>query len=45
MLTAVVMEKHWSFYKMGIDMSAAFDTIQRSTILDLLHDAGCSAQS
>ena len=42
MLTAVVMERHWSFHKMGIDMSAAFDTIQRSTILNLLYDAGCS---
>ena len=42
MLTAVVMERHWSFHKMGIDMSSAFDTIQRSTILNLLHDAGCS---
>ena len=42
MLTAVVMEKQRSFHKMGIDMSAAFDTIQRSTILDLLQDAGCS---
>ena len=42
MLLAVVMERHWSFHKMGIDMSAAFDTIQRSTILNLLHDAGCS---
>ena len=42
MLTAVVMEKRWSFHKMGIDMSAAFDTIQRSTILNLLTDAGCS---
>ena len=27
---------------MGIDMSAAFDTIKRSTILNLLADAGCS---
>jgi hypothetical protein len=42
MMTAVVMEKHWSFHKMGIDMSAAFDTIKRSTILNLLADAGCS---
>jgi hypothetical protein len=42
MLTAVVMEKNWSFNKMGIDMSAAFDTIKRSTIINLLKDAGCS---
>ena len=27
---------------MGIDMSSAFDTIKRSTILRLLEDAGCS---
>jgi len=42
MLLAVVMERNWSFHKMGIDMSAAFDTIQRSTILNVLKDAGCS---
>ena len=28
-LTSVVMSKHWDFYKMGIDMSRAFDTIKR----------------
>ena len=27
---------------MGIDMSAAFDTIKRSTVLSLLSDAGCT---
>ena len=42
MLLSVVMEKRWSLHKMGIDMSSAFDTIKRSTILDLLADAGCS---
>ena len=42
MLTSVIMEKEWCFHKMGIDMSAAFDTIKRSTILNLLSDAGCS---
>ena len=42
MLTAVVMNKHFQFHKMGIDMSSAFDTIKRSTILNLLADAGCS---
>jgi len=41
-MIAVVMEKHWSFHRMGIDMSAAFDTIKRSTVLNLLADAGCS---
>ena len=42
MLIAVVKNKHFRFHKMGIDMSSAFDTIKRSTILSLLTDAGCS---
>ena len=41
-LLSVVKEKHWSVYKMGIDMSSAFDTIKRSVLIELLHDAGCS---
>ena len=42
MLISVVLRKHHEFHKMGIDMSSAFDTIKRSTILRLLEDAGCS---
>ena len=42
MLVSVVCEKKWAFYKVGIDMSAAFDTIKRETVLNLLQDAGCS---
>jgi len=42
MLISVVMRKHFDFYKMGIDMTSAFDTIKRSTILRLLEDAGCA---
>ena len=42
MLISVVLRKHYEFHKMGIDMSSAFDTIKRSTILRLLEDAGCS---
>ena len=42
MLISVVLRKQHEFYKMGIDMSSAFDTIKRSTILRLLEDAGCS---
>ena len=42
MLVAVMKCKHFKFHKMGIDMSSAFDTIKRSTILNLLTDAGCS---
>ena len=41
-LTSVMMEKKWSFHKLGLDMSSAFDTIRRQTILDLLIDAGCN---
>ena len=42
MLIAVVMRKEWTYSSMGIDMSRAFDTIKRSTIINLLKDAGCS---
>ena len=41
-LVSIVLEKKWSFHKMGLDMSSAFDTIRRPTILNLLKDAGCS---
>ena len=41
-LLSIVAEKDWSFHKMGLDMSSAFDTIRRQTIQDLLVDAGCS---
>ena len=42
MLISIVLRKQYEFHKMGIDMSSAFDTIRRSTILSLLEDAGCS---
>ena len=42
MLVSVVMSKHWDFYKIGIDMSRAFDTIKRSKILEVLQEANCS---
>ena len=42
MLVSVVMRKDWTFSKMGIDMSRAFDTVKRDTIIRVLHDAGCS---
>ena len=41
-LTSIVLRKGWSFSKIGIDMSRAFDTIKRGVILYLLADAGCS---
>lgn len=43
MLTSIVMARHWDFHKMGIDMSRAFDTINREKILDVLTSAGCEA--
>ena len=42
MLSAVVLRKEWSFCKLGIDMSRAFDTVKRSTIIDVLRDAGAA---
>ena len=42
MLISVVSRKRWSYYKMGLDMSRAFDTVKRDTIINLLYDAGCS---
>ncbi|KAL6486765.1 hypothetical protein MHYP_G00061570 [Metynnis hypsauchen] len=42
MLVSVVMMRKWNFYKMGIDMSKAFDTIKRKKILEVLLQAGCN---
>ena len=41
-LTSVVLRKKWQYSKMGVDLSRAFDTIRRRTILRLLKDAGCT---
>ena len=43
MLISVVLTHHWDFHKIGIDMSRAFDTINREKILDVLTLAGCDA--
>ena len=41
-MLSVVQRKRWEYHhNMGIDMSSAFDTIRRSTILDLLVECGC----
>lgn len=40
-LVSIVQRKKWEYNRMGIDMSSAFDTIRRTTILDLLEKAGC----
>ena len=40
MLISVVMRKEWTFSKMGIDISRAFDTVKRETIINVLKDAG-----
>ena len=42
MLTSIVMRKKWSYCKLGIDMSRAFDTVRRDVIIDVLRDAGAS---
>ena len=41
-LVSIVQRKKWEYHRMGIDMSSAFDTIRRTTILDLLKAAGCN---
>ena len=41
MLISVVLTRHWDFHKMDIDMSHAFDTINREKIVDVLSLAGC----
>ena len=43
MLISVVLTCHWDFHKMGIDVSRAFDTINRKKIRDVLTLAGCEA--
>ena len=42
MLLSVVQRKKWEYHRMGIDMSSAFDTIRRSSILELLVKCGCT---
>ena len=42
MLISVVLKKEWSYHRMSIDMSSAFDTINRQTVLNVLDDAGCT---
>ena len=42
MLISVVLTCHWNFHKMGIDISRAFDIINRM-ILDVLILAGCGS--
>jgi hypothetical protein len=42
MLISVVLRKEWSYHRMSIDMSSAFDTIDRETVLNVLKDAECT---
>ena len=42
MLSSVVAKRTFEYSKVNIDMIAAFNTIKRSTIINLLIDAGCS---
>ena len=39
---SVMKNNEWEFSKMGIDMSAAFDTIVRNSVLTTLTEAGCT---
>jgi len=42
MLLSIVQRKKFEYHRMGIDMSSAFDTIKRTTILNLLVKCGCT---
>ena len=42
MLISVILRKEWSYHRMSIDMTSAFDTIDRETILNVLRDAECT---
>ena len=42
MLTSVVTRREFEYSKINIDMTAAFNTIRRQTIINLLIDTGCS---
>ena len=42
MLISVVLKKEWSYHRMSIDMSSAFDTINRQTALNVLDDTRCT---
>ena len=42
MLSSVVAKREFEYSKVNIDMTAAFNTIKRPTIINLLIDAGCS---
>ena len=39
MLNSIVLTKHWSYNKMGIDMSKAFDTILRTKLVAVMKEA------
>lgn len=41
-LTSVVLRKQWSYHRMGIGMSRAFDTTDRGRTLRTLSEAGCT---
>ena len=36
------MRKEFEYFKLDIDMSSAFDTINRQMVLNVLADAGCT---
>ena len=41
MMISDVSRKPWSYHKMGLDMSRAFDTVKRDTIVNLFRESWC----
>lgn len=39
MMISDVSRKPWSYHKMGLDMSRAFDTVKRDTIVNLFRES------
>ena len=42
MLIAVAQCRKWEFHNMGIDMSRAFNTVNRTKLLEVLNMVGCN---
>ena len=42
MINSMVMTKEWEYFKMGVDMSKAFDTIRRKKLIEVMKEANFS---
>ena len=42
MMNSMVMTKKWRYFKMGIDMTQAFNTIKRKKLIAVMEDANFS---